>query len=487
MATSPFDTTSRTLLVRLTEAAAASTSLVPLQVLGDGGGAPSTGLVDLDKALTASGDVLIWRICQPLGRRASRGGRSIAAQISATLRERLARTLVIIAKDISVFTKLSANLKRSAEIERVEAAVPRTAAGPTNIPGLPGPQDQHLPKQWSLTAIQWKKLSIQAKNAEAACDVGVIDTRILTFNPDLPASKVIPAKDFVTNEGYTAEDSTHGTAVASILGATMTLGPTKPFDSPTGMVGVHPRARLCSAVVLRNTNPNGDKASSAEMCAALVYLADGPNKALADSPRARVINISIAGSESSSTEREAIYYALARGALVVAASGNRGKDQPDYPARYEAEHGSVSPPWTESTSVQLALWGLSAALLVVGAVCEEETEGAGFPLYDKSNAVGERGIVAPGEEVLAINNEGHCEWMSGTSFAAPHVSGAASLLIAVYNALGKTTPSNTTLARILRSTASPEKLAPPEADGPVEPRWYGKGLLDVKAAVENIS
>lgn len=48
----------------------------------------------------------------------------------------------------------------------------------------------------------------------------------------------------------------------------------------------------------------------------------------------KVIVLALAGSDPSRTEYEAVKYATNRGILVLAAAGNEGRDEPEYPAGY---------------------------------------------------------------------------------------------------------------------------------------------------------
>lgn len=479
MATYSFDTTDLTIMVRLTEAAAASRSLASFRLLGEGAGAKLTGLPDLDAAIIASGPTHIWRICHPISRR----GRGSTALMGA-LRELLARTLVLIAADAITYRKLRSSLRSVRSLEHVEKAEARAAAATlTPQSSARGPIDGLLKDQWGLTAMGWTELTTTVKSSTAAFEIGIIDTNVVPSEPDLPNSKLFPS-EICMEEEEESSSSSHGTGVASIAAAAMKLGSLGTTDESAGMVGVHPNAKLRAAVVLSSGT---DRASSAEITRALTHLADGETSPLSGPPRAKVINLSIAGPASSDTERCAMYYALARGALVVAASGNRAQALPDYPARYESESTLGLVHWTELfKKITVQSWReelktLSEALLVVGAI---EKSGSAYCRWSDSastgsNAVGDRGLVAPGREIITRDASGSPSLGTGTSYAAPHVAGAASLLLAYRHSKNLPVMTNLSLAKSLRDSASTSKVASgDDAD------WYGHGLINVKRLID---
>jgi subtilisin family serine protease len=141
---------------------------------------------------------------------------------------------------------------------------------------------------------------------------------------------------------------------------------------------------------------------------------------------ARIVNLSLGGPRTSSVERAAVRYAIARGVLVVAAAGDDYANRPEYPA---------------------ALLG-SAGLAVAAVTSSGERE-----LF--SNTGPWVSIAAPGEQ--------------GTSFAAPLVSAAAARVWAVNPAL-----TARQVVRLLEETA---------AGHGVRTDALGYGVLDVASAV----
>lgn len=135
---------------------------------------------------------------------------------------------------------------------------------------------------------------------------------------------------------------------------------------------------------------------------------------------AQVINCSWGSSNYSDYANDIVDYAtINQNALVVAAAGNNGVDEPFYPAAYKNT-------------------------LAVSSV-----NSAGEPSFF-SNFGYWVDIAAPGENILSTVEDGTYNNNTGTSMAAPAVSGAVALLLAQYPSL---TPNQ--IRAHLKATASP--------------------------------
>jgi serine protease len=110
-----------------------------------------------------------------------------------------------------------------------------------------------------------------------------------------------------------------------------------------------------------------------------------------------VINMSLAGKDSSVAEQQAIDNAYNAGALLVSASGNRGNNWYYYPASYDS-------------------------VISVGAVDDQSAAWSYTQHNDKIE------LVAPGVEVRStLPGNMYGNW-DGTSMATPYVSGVAALV-----------------------------------------------------------
>ena len=165
---------------------------------------------------------------------------------------------------------------------------------------------------------------------------------------------------------------------------------------------------------------------------------------------AKVINMSF-GSEDSALDpssprphSEIVDYALSRGCILVAASGNNGKQTHYWPAAYPE-------------------------VIAVGAVDQQ-----GRPTV--FSTTGDHvALCAPGERVLTTALTGY-QFATGTSFAAPFVSATTALLVA--RAARRATPLNGAIAKdILMGSAQPFSEE-------VKSVGCGAGILDAAAALQ---
>lgn len=142
---------------------------------------------------------------------------------------------------------------------------------------------------------------------------------------------------------------------------------------------------------------------------------------------------------------DTVSYALARGAVLVAAAGNSGRAECYYPAAAEGviAVGSVGPD---------------------GAPSSFSTRGPHVAL------------AAPGERIRTPSIDGY-ESATGTSFAAPFVAGAAALLVARARRAAWPLTSAETRAILMEAAAH---WPGPEPDG------MGAGVLDIPAALAEL-
>jgi subtilisin family serine protease len=178
----------------------------------------------------------------------------------------------------------------------------------------------------------------------------------------------------------------HGTHVAGIIAAAA---------NGRGVVGVAPQAKIMTVRVLAD---DGSGTTGA--------VAEGIRYAAANG--ARVINASLQGDANDPRLVDAVAAAGAANALVVASAGNDARnidERPAYPAAIAAPN-------------------------LIGVAATAPSDGRGLDSYSNYGRI-TVGLAAPGGLILSTTNDGGYGEKSGTSMAAPMVSGVAALMVAV--------------------------------------------------------
>lgn len=271
------------------------------------------------------------------------------------------------------------------------------------------PNDPFFDSQWALAnagnpgadihALTGWNITTNASNIVVA----VIDSGVDYNHPDLAANMwrnggEIPNNgvdddnngyvddvlgyDFINNDADPQDDHGHGTHVAGIIGAVGNNG--------LGITGVAWSVRI---MALKFLDQNGS-GTVADAVRAIDY---------AVRMGARIINASWGGAGYSTILAQAIGRAESAGVLFVTAAGNNGTNNdlvPNYPASYPNKN-----------------------ILSVAAT-DRNDHLAAFSNFGSSTVH----LAAPGVSILSTLPRGQYAFWSGTSMAAPHVSGAAALL-----------------------------------------------------------
>jgi serine protease len=287
------------------------------------------------------------------------------------------------------------------------------------------PTDPRYAEQWSLSNINASS-AWALGTGSASVTVAVLDTGILP-HPDL-AGRLLPGYDFISSPerardgggrdddprdegdwegdgecgGFAQDSSWHGLFVAGQIAANA--------NNDIGIAGVDWSAMVLPVRVLGRCGGSFDDILSAILWASGVPVEGAP----ANPHPAKVINMSLGGlGPCPAAVQEAIDGALAQGTVVVASAGNESDDASFYaPAN-------------------------CSGVITVGAL-SRGGERSGYSNF------GQRvDLSAPGGDfdtdgmVLSTSNSGATaptdfdySFAVGTSMAAPHVSGVASLMIA---------------------------------------------------------
>jgi subtilisin family serine protease len=264
------------------------------------------------------------------------------------------------------------------------------------------PNDPQFGRQWALRNIGQEggefgsdiKAGIAWETTTGSSNtvIAVIDSGIDFAHPDLKNNRWtnpyptvngdLHGWDYVDDTSEIKDEHGHGTAVAGIIAAQGNNG--------LGVTGVMWRAGLMSLRVLDNTG-TGDIADAVE---AIDY---------ATTHGAHVINLSWGTSGHSIALKDAIERAMRRNVIVVCSAGNTGSDI-DVDAYYPAS------------------FNLSNLISVAAS--------DGFDQLPSWSNWGTRSVsvAAPGTGILTTQRGGGYWTVSGTSAAAPIVSGVAGLL-----------------------------------------------------------
>lgn len=253
--------------------------------------------------------------------------------------------------------------------------------------------------------------------------VAVVDTGVDASHPDI-AGRLVPGArtDGRGGDARTDPDG-HGTHMAGIIAATDT--------ARDGVVGIAPAAKILPIGI------------SGKQRGGVTAAASAAGIRLAADRGAKVINLSYATmGVASEDEEQAIRYALARDAVVVAGAGNTvlGHDQVGIPAN------------------------IPGVIAVTGT-----TKGGVF--WSGSVQGPEAVIAAPADGIYNIGPDHGYGWGDGTSDATAIVSGIAALIRSRYPDLDAPNVIN----RIIRTAR--------DAGAPGRDPQYGFGRIDPIAAL----
>ncbi|KQN27932.1 peptidase S8 [Sphingomonas sp. Leaf38] len=271
--------------------------------------------------------------------------------------------------------------------------------------------------------------------------VGVIDSGIDLQSQEF-GSRISSASQDVAGNTSIDDEGGHGTAVAFTLAGRR---------NGTGTHGVAFDATL---IVLRADRPGTcATASKDDEDSGCKFGTDAIAKGL-DAARvagAKVVNISLGGSDMPQSLKDAVGRATAAGLVVVIAAGNDGSTNPD--------------PFTNVASEAQG----RNQVIIAGSI------GAGDGISSFSDRAGTGAahfLTAVGESVRAPDQTDTAYLWSGTSFAAPQISGAVALLAQAFPNL-----TGAQIVDILFKSA--RDVGAPGVDS-----VYGNGVLDLTRAFQ---
>ena len=271
----------------------------------------------------------------------------------------------------------------------------------------------------------------------------------------------------ITLQTPKAPVSPHGTHVAGIIGADP--GACRPPDT-------HHGGGMCPDILFYDLRVLAHDASDTEFAiiAALQYVRWLNDRHASTIIHGVNISLSIAhnvrnyacGRTPVCNECERL---VENGVVVVAAAGNRGHQ------RYQTQDGV----YEGTAAFSVTDPGNSPGVLTVGSTHGNWPHTYGVSYFSSRGPTGDGrmkpDLVAPGERITSTM-PGRAAWgeLTGTSMAAPHVSGAAALLMARY---GELVGDPRRVKQILCDSAT---------DLGRERSFQGNGMLDVLRALQSI-
>ena len=314
------------------------------------------------------------------------------------------------------------------------------------------PNDPRYAEQWHFHSPE---NVIGGSNIERAWDisagdsviVAVVDTGVAYEDygrfrqaQDLAGVHFVPGYDYVDNDTHPNDENGHGTHIAGVIAQRTNNG-----------IGVAGAAFDCSIMPIRVLDEEG--------YGTYADIAEAVNFAVENG--ANVINLSLGSGYSSTFLMLSLAIAHDKGVTLVAAGGNeyvRGSP-PSFPAAYDAHCISVAAVRYDG---RRAWYSTKADYIDISA--------PGGNIYLDQNGDDHPDGILQQSFIEDPRDFDYVFW-EGTSFAAPHVSAAAAMLISQ----GLTDPDK--IAEVL--TLSARDMGTPGWDS-----GYGYGILDVYMALK---
>lgn len=287
--------------------------------------------------------------------------------------------------------------------------------------------DPERSKQYGLDKIRAGKAWDLTRGSEQVV-IGIVDSGVDTDHPDLRA-KLLPGVNTVDPTLTVRDDVGHGTHVAGIAAASTNNG--------VGIAGI---ASQCKVLPVKALSTAFGSVSS--VAQGVIWAVDHG---------ADVINMSLGINEPSEVLTNAVQYALSKNVVLVATMGNKNVEAPRYPASIP---GVIAVGSTDSTDRKSRFSNYGAWMSVSAPGTDIFST---FPTYPVS--------------IPASNGNAGYEYMSGTSMAAPLVTGLCALVRSKHPDLA---PAE--VKRLIERTAV--DLGDRGAD-----KMFGNGRIDAFAAL----
>ena len=321
--------------------------------------------------------------------------------------------------------------------------------------------DPFVSKQWALESIHAYEAWDTVKS-NGNVTVAVFDNGCLTTHEDF-AGNIAEQYDAINDDNKVGAGE-HGTHVAGIISATA--------NNAKGIAGVSYNAKILPVQVL-DEKGEGDSES---VLKAFRYVLD-------KQPSVKVINMSFGGSMSYDSIvgddelADCIDEAYGKGILTVCSAGNDVGNRVNVGTSYRPKYVTFDGAYYNYPSD----WAENA----LGVIALAEGTAGGDPKrvsYSNYNMAGQKtkDISAPGDEIYSTYSSGNASYrnMSGTSMAAPVVTGVAAL---VYAASPDSNAAE--VADVICQNANKINASAAAYDASGFSLEYGYGEVDAEAAV----
>lgn len=283
--------------------------------------------------------------------------------------------------------------------------------------------DPMLNDQYSLKKVNANS-AWEVNQGSPSTIIGIVDTGVDLDHPDLKA-KLLEGYNAIAPGTPPKDDAKHGTHVAGIASA---IG-----NNGLGVSGLAPKCKILPVKVLGNGT-----GSIATIADGLIWAADHG---------ADVVNMSLGTYTEEKTLGEAVKYALGKNVVLIATMGNDNMEKRRYPAGFPG-------------------------MIAIGSTDENDKKSS-FSNYGDWITVS-----APGSNILStlptyMSPNGYGK-MSGTSMAAPLVTGLAGLIRSQSKNIS---PAET--AKLLKATA--DDLGDAGFD-----KYFGAGRINAAKALETL-
>lgn len=238
------------------------------------------------------------------------------------------------------------------------------------------PDDPYVSQQWEIPAVVADS-AWSAGLDGTGVRIGIIDSGVKLDHEDLAGANILTGYNYIDNSQDVSDGVGHGTFVTGVIAAQGGNG--------LGVAGLADGAEIVPLKCFSSI--------SGQVSDVVAAIWDA-----VDQYSCRVINLSVGIAVSSSELKGAVDHAWEEGCIIAAAVGNRGDSLPYYPASYENVIG------VGSVDAQLGCTWFS----------------------QQNDSVY---VMAPGEELWGLSNEGGYTSGKGTSYSCPMVVAALALAL----------------------------------------------------------